>query len=69
MCADTVARGGTILFVGTKRQAQYPIQRHADACGMPYVNQRWLGGMLTNFRTIRGRVTQDARVRADAVSR
>ena len=53
---DTVARGGTILFVGTKRQAQYPIQRHADACGMPYVNQRWLGGMLTNFRTIRGRV-------------
>ncbi|WP_423920717.1 30S ribosomal protein S2 [Candidatus Poriferisodalis sp.] len=55
---DTVARGGTILFVGTKRQAQYPIQRHADACGMPYVNQRWLGGMLTNFRTIRGRVTK-----------
>lgn len=55
---DTVARGGTILFVGTKRQAQYPIQRHANACGMPYVNQRWLGGMLTNFRTIRGRVTK-----------
>ena len=55
---DTVAKGGTILFVGTKRQAQYPIQRHANACGMPYVNQRWLGGMLTNFRTIRGRVTK-----------
>ncbi len=55
---DTVAAGGTILFVGTKRQAQYPIQRHANACGMPYVNQRWLGGMLTNFRTIRGRVTK-----------
>ncbi len=55
---DTVAGGGTILFVGTKRQAQYPIQRHANACGMPYVNQRWLGGMLTNFRTIRGRVTK-----------
>lgn len=53
---DTVASGGTILFVGTKRQAQHPIQRHAAACGMPYVNQRWLGGMLTNFRTIRGRV-------------
>lgn len=53
---DTVARGGTILFVGTKRQAQYPIERHANACAMPYVNQRWLGGMLTNFRTIRGRV-------------
>ena len=55
---DTVAGGGTILFVGTKRQAQYPIQRHANACRMPYVNQRWLGGMLTNFRTIRGRVTK-----------
>lgn len=55
---DTVAGGGTILFVGTKRQAQYPIQRHANACGMPFVNQRWLGGMLTNFRTIRGRVTK-----------
>ena len=55
---DTVAGGGTILFVGTKRQAQHPIQRHADACGMPYVNQRWLGGMLTNFRTMRGRVTK-----------
>ncbi|WP_419946871.1 30S ribosomal protein S2 [Candidatus Poriferisodalis sp.] len=55
---DTVAGGGTILFVGTKRQAQHPIQRHAVACGMPYVNQRWLGGMLTNFRTIRGRVAK-----------
>ncbi|WP_419841775.1 30S ribosomal protein S2 [Candidatus Poriferisodalis sp.] len=55
---DSVAGGGTILFVGTKRQAQHPIQRHAHACGMPYVNQRWLGGMLTNFRTIRGRVTK-----------
>ncbi|HCB33993.1 MAG TPA: 30S ribosomal protein S2 [Acidimicrobiaceae bacterium] len=53
---DTVARGGTVMFVGTKRQAQHPIERHARACGMPYVNQRWLGGMLTNFRTIRGRV-------------
>ncbi len=55
---DTVAAGGTILFIGTKRQAQYPIARHADACGMPYVNQRWLGGMLTNFRTIRDRVNK-----------
>lgn len=53
---DTVARGGTVLFVGTKRQAQTPIETHAQACEMPYVNQRWLGGMLTNFRTIRGRV-------------
>ncbi len=53
---DTVAGGGSILFVGTKRQAQDPIERYARSCGMPYVNQRWLGGMLTNFKTIRGRV-------------
>ena len=53
---DTVAKGGTVLFVGTKRQAQSPIESHAKASGMPYVNQRWLGGLLTNFRTIRGRV-------------
>ena len=53
---DTVAKGGTILFVGTKKQAQDPIETYARTCGMPYVNQRWLGGMLTNFRTIRGRV-------------
>ena len=53
---DTIAKGGTILFVGTKKQAQDPIETYARTCGMPYVNQRWLGGMLTNFRTIRGRV-------------
>ena len=53
---DTVSKGGTILFVGTKKQAQDPIETYAKASGMPYVNQRWLGGMLTNFRTIRGRV-------------
>ena len=53
---DTVATGGSILFVGTKKQAQDPIETYARTCGMPYVNQRWLGGMLTNFRTIRGRV-------------
>jgi small subunit ribosomal protein S2 len=53
---DTVAAGGTILFVGTKKQTQGPIQEYADACGMPYVNQRWLGGMLTNFQTVSGRV-------------
>ena len=53
---DTVSKGGTILFVGTKKQAQDPIETFARACGMPFVNQRWLGGMLTNFRTIRGRV-------------
>jgi small subunit ribosomal protein S2 len=53
---DLVADGGTILFVGTKKQTQDPISRFADECGMPYVNERWLGGMLTNFNTISGRV-------------
>lgn len=55
LVVDTVASGGTILFVGTKRQAQDSIQEEADRCGMPYVNQRWLGGTLTNWRTIRQR--------------
>src|SRR3954466_4269205 len=53
---DTVADGGTILFVGTKKQTQDPVARYADKCGMPYVNERWLGGMLTNFQTISNRV-------------
>jgi len=53
---DTVAEGGSILFVGTKKQAQETIQQEATRCGMPYVNTRWLGGTLTNFRTIRGRI-------------
>lgn len=53
---DLTADGGTILFVGTKRQAQDSIQSYAEKCGMPYVNQRWLGGMLTNFQTIAKRV-------------
>jgi small subunit ribosomal protein S2 len=53
---DTVAKGGNVLFVGTKKQAQDPIETYARTCGMPFVNQRWLGGMLTNFRTIRGRI-------------
>jgi len=53
---DLTANGGTILFVGTKRQAQDSIQSYAEKCGMPYVNQRWLGGMLTNFQTIQKRV-------------
>jgi small subunit ribosomal protein S2 len=52
----TVARGGTILFVGTKRQAQEPIEEQATRVGMPYVNQRWLGGMLTNFQTMHQRL-------------
>ena len=53
---DSVAEGGTILFVGTKRQAQETIATEAQRCGMPYVNQRWLGGTMTNFRTIRTRI-------------
>lgn len=53
---DTVADGGTILFVGTKRQAQETIAREATRAGMPYVNERWLGGTLTNWRTISQRI-------------
>jgi small subunit ribosomal protein S2 len=54
----TVSDGGTVLFVGTKKQAQEPIQRQAERCGMPYVNYRWLGGMLTNFQTVHARVAK-----------
>ncbi len=53
---DLVADGGNILFVGTKKQAQDPVRSYAEKCGMPYVNERWLGGMLTNFETISKRV-------------
>src|SRR5215475_4568103 len=53
---DTIAGGGTVLFVGTKRQAQEAIAREAERCGMPYINQRWLGGTLTNWVTIRKRI-------------
>ncbi len=55
---DLVAGGGTILFVGTKKQTQGPVATYAEACGMPYVNERWLGGMLTNFETVSARVTR-----------
>lgn len=55
---DSVSEGGTLLFVGTKRQAQETIQGEAIRCGMPYVTQRWLGGMLTNWRTIRQRINE-----------
>jgi small subunit ribosomal protein S2 len=54
----TVSDGGTVLFVGTKKQAQEPIQRQAERSGMPYVNYRWLGGMLTNFQTVHARVAK-----------
>jgi small subunit ribosomal protein S2 len=53
---DLVAGGGTVLFIGTKKQSQDPISRASAQCGMPFVNERWLGGMLTNFTTISGRV-------------
>ncbi|MGQ9553790.1 MAG: 30S ribosomal protein S2 [Anaerolineae bacterium] len=53
---DMTARGGQLLFIGTKRQAQESIRQEAERAGMPYVNQRWLGGTLTNFVTIRNRI-------------
>jgi small subunit ribosomal protein S2 len=56
MVRNITANGGVVLFVGTKRQAQDTIMREADRSGMPYVSQRWLGGTLTNFQTIRRRV-------------
>ena len=55
---ETVAKGGQILFVGTKKQAQESIAEQATRVGMPYVNQRWLGGMLTNFQTISKRIAR-----------
>lgn len=55
---DTVSEGGSVLFVGTKRQAQETIQEEATRSGMPYVTARWLGGMLTNWRTIRQRINE-----------
>ena len=56
MIANIVADGGSVLFVGTKRQAQEIVQREAGRCSMPYVNHRWLGGTLTNWKTIRSRI-------------
>jgi small subunit ribosomal protein S2 len=53
---DTVTDGGTVLFVGTKKQAQDSVAEHAGRAGMPFVNYRWLGGMLTNFQTIQKRI-------------
>jgi len=53
---DLVAKGENIIFVGTKRQAKDAVEEEAKRCGMPYVNQRWLGGMLTNFATIQARI-------------
>ena len=55
---DLSAKGGTVMFIGTKKQAQDPVRSYADKVGMPYVNERWLGGMLTNFETIAKRVAK-----------
>jgi small subunit ribosomal protein S2 len=55
---DSVSRGGTVMFVGTKKQAQGSIAEQATRVGMPYVNQRWLGGMLTNFQTVHQRINR-----------
>ncbi|MFN8555870.1 MAG: 30S ribosomal protein S2 [Dehalococcoidia bacterium] len=67
---DLVANGGTVLFVGTKKQAQEAIETEAKRAGMPYVNNRWLGGTLTNFQTIQSRIDhlvrlENARARGD----
>ncbi len=61
---DTVANGGTVLFVGTKRQAQETIREEAARCGMPYITERWLGGMLTNWTTMFARIQELNRLEA-----
>src|SRR5688572_17561575 len=58
LITQTVAQGKDVLFVGTKRQARHPIEEEAKRCGMHYVSERWLGGTLTNFRTIRARLNR-----------
>lgn len=55
---DLSAKGGSVLFIGTKKQAQDPVRSFAEKCGMPFVNERWLGGMLTNYETINKRVAK-----------
>lgn len=55
---DTVANGGTVLLVGTKRQAQETVQKEAERANMPFINQRWLGGTLTNWKTIKDRINE-----------
>ncbi|WKZ47374.1 MAG: 30S ribosomal protein S2 [Anaerolineales bacterium] len=59
---DTVANGGTVLFVGTKRQAQETVAEEATRCGMPYVTERWLGGILTNWSTMHDRIQEFERL-------
>jgi len=64
--SDIAADGGTILFVGTKKQAQDAVKTEAERCGMFYVNERWLGGMLTNFRTVQTRIDRLKKIEAMA---
>ncbi len=61
---EIAADGGEVLFVGTKKQAQDSVKEEAIRCGMPYVNARWLGGMLTNFNTIKKRIARLAQLKA-----
>ncbi len=61
---DTIANGGNVLFVGTKRQAQETVQEEAVRCGMPFVTERWLGGMLTNWSTMHARIQELDRLEA-----
>jgi small subunit ribosomal protein S2 len=65
---SVIADGGKVLFVGTKRSAREAVQSEAVRCGMPFVNQRWLGGMLTNFKTIRGSIKRLAEITELSVS-
>ena len=65
---DLVAKGGTVLFVGTKKQARETIEYQATRVGMPYVTERWMGGMLTNFATIKGRIARLKELEAMAAS-
>ena len=62
--SEIAAAGGTILFVGTKKQAQEAVKTEAERCGMYYVNERWLGGMLTNFKTIQSRIARLKQIEA-----
>ena len=61
---ETVAQGGAVLFVATKRQAQDIVQEQAQICGMPFVHRRWLGGMLTNYRTVKKSVERFKEMKA-----
>ena len=66
---DIAAEGGNILFVGTKKQAQDAVKTEAERCGMYYVNERWLGGMLTNFKTIQSRIDRLKEIETMAAGR